>query len=151
LPGYVLTQLFSGIFADYAIFLTIYTLSTVFLFKAAELLCSRCEALFVTIFFSLSPFVVANYGWTLFAPTIMYEIITLFCVARAIVTSDFRKRIGWVFLSGLAWGAAINSHLAMLIFCVFIYFLFALCVVLEFELPLRSRIRLLALSAACVI
>ena len=106
LPGYFLTHIFYGIAADYALFLVIYTLAVIFLFKAASLLLSRRESILVALFFALSPYIVANYSWTLSAPAVTYEAIALFCAARAIVAVASRKRLMWIFISGLAWGGS---------------------------------------------
>ena len=151
LPGFLFTHIFYGIAADYALFLLIYTLAVIFLFKAASLLLSRREALLVALFFALSPYIVANYSWTFSGPAVTYEIIALYCAMRAVKAFGSRKRLLWIFISGLGWGAALNSHLASLIFGTFIYFFFALCVLFEVKSPRGERIKLIILSAFSVI
>jgi hypothetical protein len=151
LPGYFLTHTLPGIASDYAAFLLFFSLAVGFLYKAAALLFSRERAAFATAFFALSPVVIGNYAVTFSGPGITYEILALYCAVRAIVSATSRQLFAWMFLSGIAWGAALHAHLAVVAFSDFIYLQFALSIFLEFDRSLRSRIGSICFGAGATI
>jgi hypothetical protein len=151
LPGFLLTRLLPGVYSDYAHFLCFFTLSAYLIFKTVEAFFSRPRAALATIFFCFSPFIIGTYGVTYDSPVITYEIVSLFGVARALTTLNPRYRLGWMLLSGLGWGAAMNAHLASSLFGAYSYLFFALRVFLERSVSLRSRISIVAAAAVFVL
>jgi hypothetical protein len=150
LPGFLLTRVLPGTYSDYAQFLLFFELSTIFIFKALEALFSTRRAALAAIFFSTSPLVVALYGVTVDAPIITYETLSLFAVARALTARSSRSCLGWMLLSGLGWGAALNAHLASASFGAFSYLFFAVRVLLKRNLSLRSKASLIGTAAVVV-
>jgi hypothetical protein len=151
LPGYFLTYTLPGISSDYVLFFLFFTLAALFLYKTAALLLSRERAAFAAIFFALSPIVIGNYAVTYTAFSVTYEILAFYCATRAIFAGGWRRLFGWMFLSGIAWGAALQAHLGVLAFSGFIYLFFGLCVLFEFERDIRSRIGSIATGAGAVL
>lgn len=151
LPGYFLTHILPGIASDYALFLLFFTSAVFFLYKAAALLLTRERAALVAIFFALSPVVIGNYAVTFSGPGVTYEILALYCAVHALRSAGVRQLSGWMFLSGIAWGAGLHAHLAVLAFSGFIYLLFALSILFEFDRSIRHRIGMIALGAAATL
>jgi hypothetical protein len=150
LPGYFLTYIFSGVAPNIALFLLFFTTAIIFLYKTAALLFSRERAVLAATFFALSPMVIGNYAVTYSGPGITYETLALYCATRA-VSSRLRQLFGWMFLSGIAWGAGLHAHLAVLVFGSFIYLLFAVAVLCEFDRNIRARIGTVAVGAAATL
>jgi hypothetical protein len=148
LPGYVLTHALPAVVSDYALFLLFFTTATLFLYRSAALLLSPARAAFAMIFFAFSPIVIGNYAATFSGPSITYEILTLYCVTRAICCAGTRQLLGWMFLSGIALGAGLEAHLAVAVFSIFAYLLFTISVFLEFERNVRRRLTRIAGGAA---
>ena len=151
LPGYLLTHVLPAVASDYAIFLLFFSLAVFFLYKTAALLFSRQRAAFVAIFFATSPIVVGNYAVTFNGPAVTYEVLALYCATRAISSAGARQSFGWMFLSGIAWGAGLHAHLAVLAFSGFIYLFFALSILSEAHRTMGSRIGRVAAGAAATL
>lgn len=148
LPGYILTHLFAGIYADYAQFLLYYTISVVCVYKTAKLIFNDQRAVLAGLFFALSPIVVGNYGVTYSAPVVTYETLAFFCAARAAFES--KRNAAWMFLSGIAWGAGIIAHLYALVFGGFIYIWYAISIYLRSGVGRGARIATIAAAALSV-
>jgi hypothetical protein len=146
LPGYISTHAFPSIASDYVLFLLFFTLAVFFLYKTAALLFSSERAALVAIFFGCSPVVVGNYAVTFMGPALTYEIIALYCAIRAMLSAGSRPLFGWMVLSGMALGASLVAHLAVLAFAVFSYLAFALFIALESERSARARAERLAIG-----
>ena len=131
LPGYLLTHVLPAVESDYAISLLFFTMAVFFLYKTAALLFSRQRAAVIAIFFATSPIVIGNYAVTFSGPAITYEVLALYCAVRATRSAGLRQIFGWMFLSGVAWGAGLHAHLAVLAFSDFIYLFFALFMLLN--------------------
>jgi hypothetical protein len=151
LPGYFLTHTLPGILSDYALFLLFFGVAVFFLYKTAGLFFSKERAALAAIFFGLSPLVIGNYAVTYTVHSLTYAILALYCTSCAIVSSSRRQLIGWMFLSGVAWGSSLHAHLAVLPFTGFIYLCFALCIALEFEQSIQSRAVTLAVGFGAVL
>lgn len=151
LPGYVVTHALPAVVSDYVLFLLFFTTATFFLYKAAALLLSPTRAAFATIFFAFSPIVIGNYAVTFSGPGLTYEILALYCGTRAIRCASNRGVFGWMFLSGIALGAGLQAHLAVMAFCCFVYFLFGASVFLELERDIQCRIKRIAEGAAAAL
>jgi hypothetical protein len=151
LPGYFLKQTLPGIASDYGLFVLFFTLAAFFLYKTAALLFSPERAAFATLFFALSPIVIGNYSVTFSGPVITYEILALYCAVRAVSSAKPGHVFSWMLLSGIAWGASLHAHLAVLAFSGFIYMFFTLCILLEFERSIQSRIRTIVTGVCAVL
>ena len=150
LPGYLLNQVFTGTYFDYAQFLLFYTVSVVFLYKAGVLIIGKRQGTWAALFFALSPIVVGNYAATFAGPAITYEVLSLYCVARAICNPERYWRLLWMGLSGIALGAAINAHLSVLPFSLISYLFFAFVILLDREKKIGARIEKVCAGALCV-
>ena len=147
LPGYFLTNALPGIWSDYVSFLLFFTLATFFMYRTAALLMTRERAALAAIFFALSPMVIGNYAVSFSGPVITYEVLALYCAVRATRSATTKSLAGWMLLSGLAWGAGINAHLAALPFTAFIFLYVAFAIGLEPERSVRMRMGRLAVGA----
>ena len=151
LPGYLLTHVLPAVESDFAIFLLFFSLAAFFLYKTAALLFSQQRAVLTAIFFATSPIVIGNYAVTFSGPAITYEVLALYCAVRATRSAGLRQLFGWMFLSGVAWGAGLHAHLAVLAFSDFIYLFFALFMLFEPDQLLKYRIGRIAAGAAATL
>ena len=147
LPGYLLGHFVPGIAFDYILFLLFFLPAVFFLYKSAALLFSRERAACAAIFFALSPILIGNYAVTFSGTGVTYEIMALYCAVRAMLGAGRRQIFGWMLLSGIAWGAAIEAHLSILIASGFIYLGFAIYAAVDFHRSVRSRIETIAIGA----
>ena len=125
LPGFVATHLLDGILADYALFFFYYLVSLTFLYKTVRCMLGRLTALLATIFYASQPLILANYSATYTAPAIVYDIISMYFIARAITAEDPRQKQLMVLASGIAFGAAIHAHLFIASFAFANYVIYA--------------------------
>jgi hypothetical protein len=151
LPGYVLTHTLPSVVSDYVLFLLLFTTATLFLYKAAALLLSPTRGAFVALFFAFSPIVIGNYAATFSGPSLTYEILALYCAARAIRCVITRRFLWWMFLSGIAFGAGLHAHLAVAVFCIFVFLLVAISIFLETERGYQCRLTRIAGGAAATL
>jgi hypothetical protein len=150
LPGYLLNQVFTTTYFDYAQFLLFYTVSVVFIYKTAVIVAGKRQGTWAALFFALSPIVIGNYAVTFAGPAITYEVLSLYCVARALCSPGSYWRLSWMGLSGIALGAAINAHLSVLPFSLISYLFFSFAFLLDRKKNMRARIETVCAGALCV-
>ena len=129
IPGYLLTKLLKGISADYAMFFLCYSTSVFFLYRSLRILANDNVALFAAIVFAVHPVIIANYSVTYASPAILYSIISLYLVARAIDADSRIAKISFLFGSGVAMGAAIYAYLGVVVYGIgnyLVYFFYEL-------------------------
>ena len=102
------------------------------------------------MFFALHPLIIANYSVTFASPAILYCIISLFLVARAIDVKNRSGRIGLLFGSGIAMGAALHVHLGIVVYGIANYLIYLVYELLYSPEAIRTRIWHL-LQAGCVV
>ena len=150
IPGYLLTKLLKGISADYAMFFLCYSTSVFFLYRSLRILANDKVALFAAIVFAVHPVIIANYSVTYASPAILYSIISLYLVARAIDADSRIAKISFLFGSGVAMGAAIHAYLGVVVYGIgnyLVYFFYELFYSRE-----RIRVRIWhLLQAGCVV
>jgi hypothetical protein len=125
IPGFVATHLFDGVLADYALFTLYYLVSLIFLYKAMRWLFSRPIALLGTIFYAAHPLILGNYSITYTAPAVVYNIVCLYFIARAITAESLQQKQFMILASGIAVGTAIHAHLAIASFAFANYVIYA--------------------------
>ena len=150
IPGYVLTRLFSGIAADYAMFFLYYSASVFFFYRSIRTLIGEKVALFAAIFFAVHPLIIANYSVTYASAGILYSILSLFFVARAIDAKSSVGEMGLLFASGTAMGAALHVHMGVVVYGVANYLTYLFCVLMYSSEAIRARIWHLA-QAGCAV
>ena len=124
IPGYFLTKAFDGIGADYAMFFMYYSAAVLFFHRAVRILIDDKVALFAAILFAVHPLIVANYSVTFASPAITYSIASLYFVARALVAENGRGKLAWLFVSGIAMGAALHAYLGIVAFGIANYLIY---------------------------
>jgi hypothetical protein len=150
LPGYLLTRAFNGIAADYAMFFIYYSASVFFFYRSVRILIDERVALFAAMFFAVHPLIIANYSVTFASAAILYSIISLFFVARAVDAKNRIGKIGFLFGSGIAMGAALYVHLGIVIYGVANYLIYLFYELLYSPETIRARIWHLA-QAGCAV
>ena len=149
-PGYVLTRVFSGIAADYAMFFLYYSASVFFFYRSVRILISDNVAFFAAIFFAVHPLIIANYSVTFASAAILYSMISLFFVARAIDAKNRIAGMGLLFASGIAMGAAIHVHMGVVVYGAANYLTYLFCKPVYLPESIRARIWHLA-QAGCFV
>ena len=149
-PGYLLTRAFNGIAADYAMFFIYYSASVFFFYRSVQLLSDERVALFAAMFFAVHPLIIANYSVTFGSAAILYSIISLFFVARAVDAKNRIGKIGFLFGSGIAMGAALHVYLGIVIYGVANYLIYLFYELLYSSETMRARIWHLA-QAGCAV
>ena len=124
IPGYLLTRTFNGIAADYAMFFIYYSASVFFFYWSVRILIGEAVALFAALFFALHPLIIANYSVTYASAAILYSIISLYFVARAIDAKNRIGKAGFLFGSGIAMGAALHVHLGIALYGIANYLIY---------------------------
>jgi hypothetical protein len=150
LPGYLLTKVFNGIVADYLLFFVLYSASVLLLYQTLRTLINDTVAIFAAIFFAAHPLVAANYSVTYASPAVLYSIVSLYFVARAMIAPGLVARIGLLFGSGAAMGAAIHANLGIVEFGMTNYLIYSLFVLLNMKATISRKI-LSLLQAGCAV
>ena len=105
-------------------FFMYYSAAVLFFHRAVRILIDDKVALFAAILFAVHPLIVANYSVTFASPAITYSIASLYFVARALVAENGRGKLAWLFVSGIAMGAALHAYLGIVAFGIANYLIY---------------------------
>ncbi len=111
LIGYLSTQLFKGVLADYVNFFVLFVSATVAVYLAAKRLFGLLPALVAAIFFATDPLVIGNYSVTYTSPAFTYTMIAIAFAIFAATLAPGGKQTAAVVAAGFFWGTAIHAHL----------------------------------------
>ena len=150
IPGYLLTKAFKGITTDYLLFFMFYSSSVFLLYRTVRALINAKVAVFAAIFFAVHPLIVANYSVTFASPAIFYCILSLYLVVRAMEADKRIVKLGALFGSGLAMGAALHVHLGIVVYGITNYLIYFIYVSFYSSKSIEARIWHL-LQAACAV
>ena len=81
-------------------------------------------AAFAAAVFAVHPLIVANYSVTFASPAVLYCIVSLYFVARAIVSNKRNTKLGLLFGSGVAMGAALHAYLGIVVYGIANYLIY---------------------------